>query len=105
MGTAAASRKEKVICKAVLMNSKELDTLRRVLEIWCIITPCSKEQKQMLLWACCCEQEGLSWSDQLWCQPWRSSKQVGESQKRAERISCFGDYDELVGLVYLVKER
>lgn len=64
----------------------------------------SKGQKQMQLWARC-EQEGLSWSDQLWCQPWRNSKQVGESQKRATRLSCFGDYDELVGLVYLVQER
>lgn len=65
----------------------------------------SEDQKQMLLWAHCCELEGLSWSDQLWYQLWRNSKQVGESQKRATRISCFGDYDELVGLVYLVKER
>lgn len=38
-------------------------------------------------------------------QLWRNSKQVGETQKRATRIRCFGDYDELVGLVYLVKER
>lgn len=33
MGTATASRKKKVICKAVLMNSKVHNTARRILAI------------------------------------------------------------------------
>lgn len=38
MGTANASKKEKIICKAVLMNSKVHNAVRRILAIWCTIT-------------------------------------------------------------------
>lgn len=38
MGTANVSKKEKVICKAVLMNSKLHNTARRILAVWCTIT-------------------------------------------------------------------
>lgn len=68
----------------------------------------SKDQRQMLLWVhwSSCEQEDLSWSDQLWWQTWRHCKQVGVSWKRATRVRCFGDYEQVLeGLVYLVKKR
>lgn len=39
----------------------------------------SEDQKQMLLWAHCCELEGLSWSDQLWSS-------CGEILNKLERL-------------------
>lgn len=50
MGTATVSRKEKVICKAVLMNSKVHNTVRRILAIWCIIMLFHQKNKSR----CCC---------------------------------------------------